>query len=302
MQKHIQVFLEYLEKERGFSEHTVGAYRTDLLQFAEFLQRELGLKEVRAKDVDRLGIRHFLGTLSRERYAKKSVARKLASIRSFLKYLCREGVLERNPALSVVSPKLEQKLPFFLNVDQANRAMDRVFRDDAYGFRDRAILEVLYGTGIRLGELVGLDRSSVDLLGEVIRVRGKGGKDRIVPLGREAVRALREYLIRREELGASGEEAADGGHALFLNRYGGRLSGRSVQNLVEKYLSDVAEAGKVSPHALRHSFATHLLDAGADLMAVKELLGHTSLSTTQVYTHVTAERLRKVYDQAHPRA
>ena len=248
-----------------------------------------------------MGIRHFLGTLSRERYAKKSVARKLASIRSFLKYLCREGVLERNPALSVVSPKLEQKLPFFLNVDQANRAMERVFRDDAYGFRDRAILEVLYGTGIRLGELVGLNRTSVDLLGEVIRVRGKGGKDRIVPLGREAVRALRSYLIRREEF-LSSEIGISEEEALFLNRYGGRLSGRSVQNLVEKYLSDVAEAGKVSPHALRHSFATHLLDAGADLMAVKELLGHTSLSTTQIYTHVTAERLRKVYDQAHPRA
>ena len=300
MQKHIQVFLEYLEKERGFSEHTVAAYGTDLLQFAEFLQRELGLKEVRAKDVDRLGIRHFLGTLSRERYAKKSVARKLASIRSFLKYLCREGVLERNPALSVVSPKLEKKLPFFLNVDQANRAMERVFGDDVYGFRDRAILEVLYGTGIRLGELVGLNRTSVDLLGKAIRVRGKGRKDRIVPLGREAVRALRSYLIRREEFLPSEIGASE--EALFLNRYGGRLSGRSVQNLVEKYLSDVAEAGKVSPHALRHSFATHLLDAGADLMAVKELLGHTSLSTTQIYTHVTAERLRKVYDQAHPRA
>ena len=301
MKKHIRTFLEYIEKERGFSEHTVAAYRRDLFQFAEFLKEELGLEEVRAKDVDRLGIRHFLGTLSRERYAKKSVARKLASIRSFLKYLCREGVLERNPALSVVSPKLEQKLPFFLNVDQANRAMERVFRDDAYGFRDRAILEVLYGTGIRLGELVGLNRTSVDLLGEVIRVRGKGGKDRIVPLGREAVRALRSYLIRREEF-LSSEIGISEEEALFLNRYGGRLSGRSVQNLVEKYLSDVAEAGKVSPHALRHSFATHLLDAGADLMAVKELLGHTSLSTTQVYTHVTAERLRKVYDQAHPRA
>jgi len=301
MENHIQAFLEYIEKERGFSEHTIGAYRRDLLQFAEFLKEELGLEEVRAKDVDRLGIRHFLGTLSRKGVAKKSVVRKLASIRSFLKYLCREGVLERNPALSVVSPKLEKKLPFFLNVDQANRAMERVFREDVYGFRDRAILEVLYGTGIRLGELVGLNRSSVDLLGEMIRVCGKGGKDRIIPLGQEAVRALRSYLIRREELlsskiGASEEEA------LFLNRYGGRLSGRSVQNLVEKYLSDVAESGKVSPHALRHSFATHLLDAGADLRAVKELLGHASLSTTQIYTHVTAERLRKAYIQAHPRA
>jgi len=301
MEKHIQAFLEYIEKERGFSEHTVEAYRTDLLQFAEFLKEELRLEEVGARDVDRLGIRHFLGTLSRKGVAKKSVARKLASIRSLLKYLCREGVLERNPAFSVASPKLEKRLPFFLNVDQANRAMERVFRDDVYGFRDRAILEVLYGTGIRLGELMGLDRSSVDLLGEVIRVRGKGGKDRMIPLGREAVRALRSYLIRREEL-LSSKAGASEEEALFLNRYGGRLSGRSVQNLVEKYLSDVAEAGKVSPHALRHSFATHLLDAGADLMAVKELLGHTSLSTTQIYTHVTAERLRKAYTQAHPRA
>jgi len=300
MEKHIRAFLEYIEKERGFSEHTVEAYGRDLLQFVRFLKDELGLEAIRAEDVDRLAIRHFLGTLSRGGAAKKSVARKLASIRSFLKYLCREGVLERNPALSVVSPKLEKKLPFFLNVVQANRAMGRCVRDDVYGVRDRAILEVLYGAGIRLGELVGLNRSSVDLSGEVVWVRGKGGKDRIVPLGRRAVRALKSYLNRREELlpakaGASGE-------ALFLNRYGGRLSGRSVQKLVEKYLSDVAEAGKVSPHALRHSFATHLLDAGADLMAVKELLGHTSLSTTQIYTHVTAERLRKAYEQAHPRA
>ena len=300
MKKHIDAFLEYIEKERGFSEHTVEAYGRDLLQFAQFLKEELGLEAIRAEDVDRLVIRHFLGTLSREGAAKKSVARKLASIRSFLKYLCREGVLERNPALSVVSPKLEKKLPFFLNVDQANRAMDRVFRDDVYGVRDRAILEVLYGAGIRLGELVGLDRSSVDLSGEVIRVRGKGGKDRIIPLGREAVRALENYLNRREELRPVRAGASE--EALFLNRYGGRLSGRSVQKIVGNYLSDVAEAGKVSPHALRHSFATHLLDAGADLMAVKELLGHTSLSTTQIYTHVTVERLRKAYEQAHPRA
>ncbi|MFH1008162.1 MAG: tyrosine recombinase XerC [Candidatus Latescibacterota bacterium] len=300
MEEHLHSFLEYIEKERGFSEHTVSAYGRDLVQFLRFLEEELEWEAIEPDQIDRLAIRQFLGTLGRRGAAKKSVARKLASIRSFMKYLCREGVLEKNPALSVVSPKLEKRLPSFLNVDQANRAMDGAFRDDAYGVRDRAILEVLYGAGIRLGELVGLNRGSVDLLGRVIRVRGKGRKDRIVPLGRAAVRALESYLARRGELLPKKDGVLQ--EALFLNRYGGRLSGRSIQYLVEKCLSEVAEAGKVSPHALRHSFATHLLDAGADLMAVKELLGHTSLSTTQVYTHVSTERLRKAYEQAHPRA
>lgn len=300
MESYIQPFLTYMEKEARFASYTVQAYRTDLFQFTDFLKRELRLENVEPKDVDKLAIRHFLGTLRREGYARRSVARKLASIRSFLSYLCREGILERNPALLVRSPKLDKRLPSFLNGGQTERAMELPSADDVFGVRDRAILELFYGTGIRLGELVALDRRSVDFLAETIRVQGKGGRERLLPLGRGALKALRAYIVRREELLERGKENGDR-DALFLNRYGKRLSRRGVQKIVGRWLSQVS-ADRTNPHVLRHSFATHLLDAGADLRAVEELLGHASLSTTQVYTHVTADRLRKIYGQAHPRS
>lgn len=300
MESYIHTFLTHMEKEAFSSPYTVQAYRGDLLQFVDFLRRELRVEEVTPKEVDKLAIRHFLGTLGREGYARRSVARKLASIRAFLGYLCREGILERNPALLVRSPKLDKQLPSFLNPDQAERAMDLPSVENVLGVRDRAILELFYGTGIRLGELVALDRQSVDFLGETIRVRGKGDRQRLLPLGREALKALRAYIVRRGELLERAKENGDG-EAFFLNGYGKRLSRRGVQKIVGRWLSLVS-AGRTNPHVLRHSFATHLLDAGADLRAVEELLGHVSLSTTQIYTHVTADRLRKIYEQAHPRS
>jgi len=303
----IERFLTYLGKERNFSAHTLDAYRTDLAQFVEFLGRDLGRTSLRPRDIDRASLRHFLAVLSHRGLGRKSIARKLAAIRSFCRYLCRIRVLEVDPTLHVSSPKPEQRLPSFLNEQEAAAAMTSVFGEEPLGLRNRAMLEVLYGSGIRLSELVGLNVSSLDLYGGIARVLGKGGKDRIVPLGAKAVEAIRAYLPKRQELLAGSTSGGDGvprrsADALFLNRLGGRLRGRSVQRIVTRCLSRISEAQGLSPHTLRHSFATHMLDRGADLRAVKELLGHASLSTTQLYTHVSVDRLKQVYAQTHPRA
>lgn len=301
MKKHIKKYLLYLTFERNFSENTVRAYEIDLAQFDAFMEEQLATDRIRPKDIDKLAVRHFLAWLQKEGLTKKSIARKLACIRSFLKYLCREGVIEFNPAAHLSTPKIEKTLPSFLDVVQASKAMELPNRSDIFGLRDAAILELLYSTGIRLTELIGLNISSIDPVGELVKVIGKGKKQRIVPVGRKALEALRAYLEKRHELLEQGRSKGTV-EALFLNRSGGRLSARSVQKIVAKYLRLVSHVQQVSPHVLRHTFATHMLDAGADLKAVKELLGHVSLSTTQVYTHVTLDRLKKVYDQAHPRA
>ena len=301
MEKYLKKYLLYLTFKRNFSENTVKAYEIDLAQFHSFLQEQLATDRIRPKDIDKLAVRHFLAWLQKEGFSKKSIARKLACIRSFLKFLCRDGVIEFNPAAHLATPKIEKKLPSFLDVIQASKAMELPNRKDIFGLRDAAILELLYSTGIRLTELIGLNISSIDPEGEIVKVTGKGKKQRIVPVGRKALEALRAYMEKRNEL-LKGKASRGARDALFLNRNGGRLSARSVQKIVEKYLRLVSHLQKVSPHVLRHTFATHMLDAGADLKAVKELLGHVSLSTTQVYTHVTLDRLKKVYDQAHPRA
>lgn len=301
VEKYIKKYLLYLTFERNFSENTIKAYEIDLLQFYGFLREQFGTERIRPKDIDKLAIRHFLAWLQKEGLTKKSIARKLACIRSFLRYLCREKVIATNAAVHLATPKVEKKLPSFLDVYQASQAMELPDRDNILGLRDAAILEVLYSTGIRLSELVGLNVTSVDPVGEVMKVTGKGKKQRIVPIGRSALEALRTYLQRRQELARGGSGQVDR-NALFLNRTGGRLSARSIQKIVERYLRLVSQVQHVSPHVLRHTFATHMLDAGADLKAVKELLGHVSLSTTQVYTHVTLDRLKKVYNRAHPRA
>jgi integrase/recombinase XerC len=301
VKKHIKKYLLYLTFERNFSENTVRAYEIDLAQFDAFMEEQLATDRIRPKDIDKLAVRHFLAWLQKEGLTKKSIARKLACIRSFLKYLCREGVIEFNPAAHLSTPKIEKTLPSFLDVVQASKAMELPNRSDIFGLRDAAILELLYSTGIRLTELIGLNISSIDPVGELVKVIGKGKKQRIVPVGRKALEALRAYLEKRHELLEQGRSKGTV-EALFLNRSGGRLSARSVQKIVAKYLRLVSHVQQVSPHVLRHTFATHMLDAGADLKAVKELLGHVSLSTTQVYTHVTLDRLKKVYDQAHPRA
>jgi len=278
----------------------VKAYNSDLAQFQQFLSKQLDQQKISIREINRLAIRHFLGILHMEGYNSRSILRKLTAIRSFCRYLCREGLLEVNPATHLMPMRWEKRLPTFLDVAQAAKVMELPDTNTALGLRDRALLELLYSTGIRLMELVSLNLSALDLLGEVIRVRGKGKKERILPLGSKALEALAAYLPRRKELLAKGDRSS--GKGLFLNYRGGRISGRSVRRIVNHYLQQVSQEEHLSPHILRHTFATHMLDAGADLRAVKELLGHASLSSTQIYTHVTVEKLRKTYDQAHPRA
>lgn len=237
-------------------------------------------------------VRDFLAALLRYGYERKSASRKLSSTKSFLRYLVRTGVLGTNPARSVKGPRLEKRLPGFLTQFQVQQALSPP-DDNETALRDHAIIETIYGSGLRASELVGLDTDSIDYEAETVRVRGKGNKERILPLGRTEATAIKTYLSARRHKEAK---------AIFLNQRGGRLTTRSVQNIVRRVLSRVSGAAATNPHALRHAFATHLLERGADLKAVQELLGHSSLSTTQVYTHLTVERLRKVYDRCHPRS
>ena len=295
-------YLRYIEEGRQLSPNTVAAYRRDLTQFRDWLGTQYA--EWSWADVDRLDLRSYLGHLTRRGLARRTISRKLSAIRTFYRWLHREQIVETNPARTVRSPKLERKLPAWLtrsDVDRLfvlaeNRAAEGGFR----GTRDLAILETFYATGMRVSELQGLDLGDIDLVSDQAKVRGKGRKERIVPLGAAAVRALRRYEPRRREA----IRASDGPDrdALFITGNGTRLSTRRVQALVQELLDSVADEGELSTHSLRHSFATHLLDAGADLMAVKELLGHASLSTTQIYTHTSKERLKRVYRDAHPRA
>lgn len=297
-------FLRYLADGRSLSPHTVAAYRRDLREFQAFLSDVFDGASWCWNDVDRLAIRSFLGHLARRDLARRTIARKLSAVRSFYRYLHREDEVDANPARGIRSPKLERKLPGWLTRKEIegvfNLAEARAAEGGFRGARDLAILETFYSTGMRLAELRGLDVQDIDLVAELVKVRGKGRKERIVPIGGAAVRALRRYELRRHET-LSGRPSADRS-ALFVSRQGKRLTARRLQGIVREFLDQVAEAENVSTHSLRHSFATHLLDAGADLMAVKELLGHASLSTTQIYTHTSKERLKRVYDQAHPRA
>jgi integrase/recombinase XerC len=295
-------YLRYLEEGRQLSGHTVAAYRRDLAQFADWLDTQR--TGWQWSGVDRLDLRSYLGYLNRLGLARRSIGRKLSAVRSFFRWLHQEGVVEANPARTVRSPKTERTLPGWLTRGD----MDRVFvlaenRAAEGGFaavRDLAILETFYATGMRVSELQGLSLRDVDLVADQVKVRGKGRKERIVPLGSAAVRVLRRYELRRGEvLGRSSRPDRD---ALFISDQGRRLSTRRIQDVVRRFLDAVADAGELSTHSLRHSFATHLLDAGADLIAVKELLGHESLSTTRIYTHTSKERLRQVYRNAHPRA
>lgn len=295
-------YLRYIEEGRQLSPNTVAAYERDLEQFRSWLDTQY--PDWEWPDVDRLDLRSYLGHLNRRGLARRTISRKLSAIRTFYRWLHREELVDANPARTVRSPKLERKLPAWLtrsDVDRMfvlaeNRAADGGFR----GARDLAILETFYATGMRVSELQGLDLHDVDLVGDQVKVRGKGRKERIVPLGRAAVRALRKYERRRREaLAGSGGPDRE---AVFISENGKRLSTRRIQGIVQEFLDAVADEGELSVHSLRHSFATHLLDAGADLMAVKELLGHASLSTTRIYTHTSKERLKRVYKDAHPRA
>lgn len=298
MRRPTEDFIKYLLSEKHYSIHTTQAYRTDLKQFVEFLTQKRGKSDQHpVEEATKEEIRSFLGGLVRHGMSKRSVARKLASLRAFFGYLTRMGVVKTNPTVTLVSPKIGKNLPRFLQEEEILKGLDSISQDSASGIRDRAILELFYGTGMRLSELVGLNLGDLNLTTGTVRVYGKGGKERVLPLGKKVGKAVEDYFSRRGEFCPK-----DGNRALFLNRWGERISPRGVQLLVRRWLRRVSEKEKLSPHVLRHTFATHLLDRGADLEAVKELLGHSSLSTTQVYTHLTMDHLKKVYHQAHPRA
>ncbi|HXV86085.1 MAG TPA: tyrosine recombinase XerC [Gemmatimonadales bacterium] len=301
-------FLRYLEKERNDSPHTVKAYASDLRAFEAFAHEYYG-GAWSWGSVDRLAVRGYMGALQRRGLSRRSVARAVSALRTFYRFLAERHGVEQDPARATRLPRLERRLPPHLDRGQ----VDQMFRQahaaagggDFAALRDLAMLEVLYGSGIRLAELAGLNLSDVDIVSGQLKVRGKGRKERIVPLGGYAERALRRYYTARERLLAARGRGAGGTGAagpVFVSLRGRRLSPRSVQRYVTRWLRSVDRGDGLKTHSLRHSFATHLLDAGADLRAVQELLGHSSLSTTQVYTHTSVERLKKVYQQAHPRA
>jgi integrase/recombinase XerC len=301
----IQQFIQYLSLEKNASPHTCRCYRKDLEGFEDFLRSSgmylnpAGVVEI--KGVDRLAIRKYMSFLHRKN-KKSSIARKISTLRSFFKYLIREQVISSNPAKSVSTPKVEKTLPTTLTVDEAFRLMESpkslpekpsdVSKENR--LRDRAILELLYSSGVRVSELVGLNLNQLDSDLGIARVMGKGRKERIVPVGAKAIEALKAYLEDRRVF--RGEDP------IFVNSFGGRLTTRSVGRLIKKYTRHSGIFRKVSPHSLRHTFATHLLDAGADIREIQEMLGHSSLSTTQRYTHVSMGKLMEVYDKAHPRS
>jgi integrase/recombinase XerC len=297
----IETFMGYLKDQCGYSPHTLRNYRIDLNQFAAFLGEKEGSDfeaEWRLKGIDPLRIREYLGTLY-GRYRRSTIARKLSAVRSFFLYLEKRGWIRENPAAEIATPKLEKYIPTHLPVDAVFRLLERPEREKPLGLRDLAILEVLYSCGTRVSELEALDMSSIDFDERLIRVIGKGDKERILPVGRAALRAVRAYLEATRHM-RKGADTRNG--PLFINFRGGRLSARSIHRIVKRYARECGLTYDISPHSLRHTFATHLLDGGADLRSVQELLGHASLSTTQKYTHVSLDRLMEVYDKAHPRS
>lgn len=288
LNKYIEQFSDSLKVERDVSPHTVKAYTEDLKEFLSFTDKK-------PQDIDNLDIRGFLASLHYRKLKKSSIARKLATIRAFFKYLHREGYVKKNPAKLVSSPKIQKSLPKFLTIDEAFALMDAPKGDTFQATRDKAILELLYSSGLRVSELTTLDINDFDIKESLVRVKGKGKKERIIPIGSKAIEAIKNYLPERILLKKKSV-------ALFLNNRGGRLTQRSIRRIVNKYGRMIALKGYLSPHALRHTFATHLLHDGADLRSIQELLGHSSLSTTQKYTHVDIAHLMEVYDKAHPMA
>jgi len=292
-------FLTHLEKERGQSPNTIGAYRRDLEAFVEFCNRYYG-GDWDFTRVDRLGLRGFLGEFERKGLARRTAARALSAVRSFYRYLQVHHDLARNPLRAVKSPKLEKRLPRHLRIEETERIFESAESAASDGefenLRDLAMLELFYSSGIRLSELRGLNLGSVDLLADQVKVLGKGRKERIVPVGSRAVKALRKYLASREGIALKGPDR----QAVFVSRRGRRLSPATIQRRIHRvYAAGGARGFRV--HSLRHTFATHMMDAGADLRSVQEMLGHASLSTTQIYTHTSVERLKRVYRDAHPR-
>lgn len=282
--------MTYLRIEKNASPYTLTNYEIDLKEF------NASLRDKPLESITHVDVRLFLARMKEKNFSKRTVARKMACLRSFFRFLCREGYVKTNPAAGLQTPRLEKKLPLFLDTNEVVKLIESPDTSDVYGLRDRAILETLYSSGIRVGELVGLNKENVDFIGGVLKVYGKGKKERLAPIGDRALRAIRNYLEKFPPANIKDKKA------VFLNKSGRRMTDRAVRRVVDKYIRKTSLNEKISPHSLRHSFATHLLDRGADLRSVQELLGHANLSTTQIYTHVTAERLKSIYDKAHPRA
>ena len=340
MQRFIDSFSRYLSIEKNVSEHTYRNYISDLMMFKEYVAATFGKgisnfqgvipanagiqkglsdkdmdscfrgndrhtetagEEINIKAIDNLTVRGFLGLLSKKGEKKSSIARRLSTLRTFFKYLHREGYIETNPAKAVATPKQEKRIPSFLSVDDAFSLMELPNNADALTLRDKAALETFYSTGIRISELVGLNDADIDFNSGLVRVRGKGRKERIVPIGGKAITAIKNYLNKRQGLFKE-VRSYETDSPVFVNKDGNRITTRSVARIVGKYVNMLSNVGHVSPHGLRHTFATHLLNAGADLRSIQELLGHKSLSTTQRYTHLGIDKLMEVYDKAHPRS
>ncbi|MCK5450941.1 MAG: tyrosine recombinase XerC [Candidatus Omnitrophica bacterium] len=286
MERFIGKFLNYLDIEKNYSEHTLRSYSSDLVEFYKFLKKE------DPKKITHLDLRKFLAELRKKGSAKRTIVRKLSVIRSFFKFLSREKYVDTDPSQSIFTPKLDKHLPEFLDTEKTMKLITAPLVDNVLGLRDRAILEVLYSTGMRVSELVGLNFEDIDLISGVVKVRGKGKRERISILGSESQRVLRSYIEDRKLIRG----------AIFLNKRGNRITDRSIRRIIDKYVEQCGIENKISPHSIRHSFATHLINNGADLRSVQELLGHKNLSTTQIYTHLGSKRLREMYMKAHPRA
>lgn len=303
LEEYLRQFLEHLRYERNVSTHTLRNYSSDLEQFYEHLAG-IGALKMQVSEIDHLTIREWMASLHSLNKKKTSIARKLASLRTFFQFLVREGVLENNPAKLVATPRIERKLPTHLSMEDAVRFIETPDLNTDLGKRDRAILEFLYATGVRVGELVNLNLKDIDYREKLVRVTGKRKKQRILPFGEPALQALMFYLNEARPVFLNNcppSERDD--EVVFLNYQGTRITTRSVGRMVDKYIKICAEINRdISPHSLRHSFATHLLDSGADLRDIQELLGHARLSTTQIYTQVSMEKLIEVYDKAHPKA
>src|SRR5512136_2149418 len=306
MDKAIDAFGLHLATERNLSPHTLRSYLADVRQFRQYLEENSlvpldALERGRLVAIDHVAVRSFLSSLYRRKVRKVTIVRKIASLRAFFNYLLREGRVRVNPAEMVQAPKAEKYLPTFLPVEEMFSLLNLKFADDAAGSRDRAMLELFYSSGMRVSELTGLNLGDVDFGQSLVKVRGKGKKERIVPVGEQALRSVQQYMAGRNEF-LQKQQASEADPPLFLSRSGRRITPRSVARIVDQYVLQSGISKKVSPHTLRHSFATHLLDAGADLRAIQELLGHANLWTTQKYTSVSVAKLMEIYDKAHPKA
>lgn len=299
MKSAVERFLKYLKVERNASELTIKSYREDLESLTEFFFESFGNVMPRPNQLTPVDLRDYVAALHEAGYAESSISRRLASLRSFFKFAQRDGLVDNNPAKPLRNPRRKRKLPHFLTTDQIGKLLDSPPQNCAFGLRDRAILETMYSAGVRVSELVGMNDEDIDFKEGLVRVRGKGKKERLAPLGTHALRALKRWLSNRK---LSRRSAKRGLSPVFVNKFGDRITTRSVGRMLEKYLKLSGLDLRTSPHTLRHSFATHLLDRGADIRSVQELLGHKSLVTTQIYTHVSTANLRRVYETAHPRA